>query len=366
MATSSRSMRVFCLDVGQGDCTFVLPPDGAPAILFDCKDAHVASMFVRHHRIKKISAIIFSHLDVDHIAGGQQFIEDFLAGGGAIEYVYIDRDRRLDDAKTDGITAKKLMDFVRERGLAHKLQMLTPRADPAEVDRAHHADWSVRIIGPRQETVMGVARGHLAEEANVYSAVLRVEFGGKAVAVGGDAPLVSWAAMTPEDLPAAVLRIPHHGGALDDGGPAPGWSAQHLYDTVRPEMGIISVGTRNQHKHPHADWVSPLLARCTTVCTQVTPRCEPELQSEAGVLAYRDRILRERWAEDAAPAWRHRPDKRNKHDDPPRNEVPCAGTVEIVLREDGTWHRLPRAGSTHETATIPLFQRPWCKHGPPP
>jgi beta-lactamase superfamily II metal-dependent hydrolase len=361
-------MRVFCLDVGQGDCTFVLPPDDAPAILFDCKDAHVARMFVRHHRIKKLSAIVFSHLDVDHIAGGQQFIEDFLTGGGVIDYVYIDPDRPLDDSKPDGKTAKKLIDFIRERGLAHDLQMLTPRAHPAEVDSARHDDWSVRIIGPRQETVTGMARGHLTEEPNVYSAVLRIEFGDKAVTIGGDAPLVSWAAMRPKDLPAAVFRIPHHGGALDGGGPAPGWSAQHLYDTIGPKMGVISVGTCNPYEHPHPHWVSPLLASagCMTVCTQVTPRCEPELKSEDGVLAYRDKILRKRWAEDAAPAWRHRPDGRYRYDNPPRNEVPCAGTIEIVLREDGVWQRLPRAGSNHETATVRLFQRPWCKHGPPP
>lgn len=362
MVGPSRRMRVFCLDVGQGDCTFVLPPDGAPAILFDCKDAHVAKMFVRHHRITKLSAIVFSHLDVDHIAGGQQFIEDFLADDGTIQYVYIDKDRKLDERTPGAKTAKSLIDFVCERDQEHKLEVLTPKGDPAEVDRSHHPDWSARIIGPRQQLSLRVARGHLDEEPNVHSAVLRVEFGGKAVTIGGDAPLVSWTAVKLKDLPAAAFRIPHHGGALDDGGDAPGWSVQHLYDKVSPEVGVISVGTRNQYNHPHPDWVGPLLARagCTTVCTQVTPRCAPD------ALAHRDEILKNAWAENAAPAWRHRLDGRDRGEDPPRHEVPCAGSVAIVLREDGVWMRRPKAGSKHETATIPLFPHRLCKHGPPP
>jgi hypothetical protein len=43
-------LRVFFLDVGQGDCTFVVPPvaESAP-ILFDCADSYVAERFVAAH-----------------------------------------------------------------------------------------------------------------------------------------------------------------------------------------------------------------------------------------------------------------------------------------------------------------------------
>lgn len=54
---------VYFMDVGQGDCSFVVPPDGAGAILFDCNDAHVADRFVVDHGITHLSAVVASHLD---------------------------------------------------------------------------------------------------------------------------------------------------------------------------------------------------------------------------------------------------------------------------------------------------------------
>lgn len=49
-------LRVFFLDVGQGDCTFIVPPDGEGApILFDCADAYVAERFVANHGITDVA-----------------------------------------------------------------------------------------------------------------------------------------------------------------------------------------------------------------------------------------------------------------------------------------------------------------------
>lgn len=363
-----RVLQVFCLDVGQGDCTFVLPPDGAPPILFDCKDAHVARMFVRCHRLREISAIVFSHLDDDHIAGGEQFIKDFLADGGSIRFVYVDSDRDVSRRSNGSKTATGLLDFVRRNERAGKFEALTPRADPSEVDRSVKArDWSIRIVGPRQSTLIDVARSELGDEPNVYSAVLRAEFGGNAVLIGGDAPLSSWARIQAEDVPARAFRIPHHGGALDDGGRPDGWSPERLYGMVGPSIGVISVGTRNGHGHPRAEWVRPLLSRtgCSTVCTQITPRCDPRLVSSEGA---RDlaRVRRAdlRHCEEALLAWRHRPDGRARGKDPPREEVPCAGSIAIVLHEDGRIERLPAAGALHERHVHSL-PGAWCVHCPP-
>jgi beta-lactamase superfamily II metal-dependent hydrolase len=132
-------LHVYCLDVGQGDCTVILPPDDKPPILFDCKDAHVAQMFVRHQDrpIRELSAVIFSHLDEDHIAGGEQFMREFLGDGGTIRYVYLDRDRSSISRRSKGsIIAKQLIDFVLDLENRGRVEVLAPRADPAEVDRS--------------------------------------------------------------------------------------------------------------------------------------------------------------------------------------------------------------------------------------
>lgn len=215
-----RRLRVYCLDVGQGDCTFVLPPDNAPAILFDCRDAHVAWMFANNHDppITHLSAIVFSHLNWDHIAGGEQFIKDFLTEGGTIDQVFIDADRPLSNDTGEAKGAKSFVDFVMARHAMGAFDLLPPRADPAQVDRLSTSrDWSVRIVGPTQRLELGVDRGEFRNVPNVHSAVLRVAFGGKSINIGGDAPLASWAQISEGDRRANAFRIPHHGGRSTTG-----------------------------------------------------------------------------------------------------------------------------------------------------
>lgn len=369
MPAPGRQLRVFCLDVGQGDCTFVLPPDNKPPVLFDCKDAHVARMFVRSQRqpIHELSAVVFSHLDDDHIAGGEQFIKDFLDGGGRIQRIFLDADRDVSRQAKGSRMAKSLIDFARSLERAGQIELLAPRGDPAEVDRNARSerDWSVRIVGPRQGLELDMARGETEDAPNIHSAVLKAEFAGKAVLIGGDAPLVSWAQIRREDISAAVFRIPHHGGALDDGGVPAGWTAQRLYDEVAPGVGVLSVGTRNLHGHPRAEWVRPLLRRrgCHTLCTQLTPQCEPAIAADDRALAHRAWALR--YAEEALPAWRHRPDGRAPRAQPPPREVPCAGSVAIVVHDDGRLTRFPEDGAGHTQHVLPRIARAWCVHGPP-
>ncbi|MCK6591177.1 MAG: hypothetical protein L6Q76_26795 [Polyangiaceae bacterium] len=370
MAGVGRALHVFCLDVGQGDCTFVIPPDNKPAYLFDCKDAHVARMFVRSHKIDKLAAVVFSHLDEDHVAGGEQFIKDFLSDGGSIEKVYVDADRAVSKGSAGSQTAMALLDFVRKEAKSGAFQLMHPGADPADVDRStEKRDWSVRIIAPSHGLMLDVARSETADEPNVHSAVLRAEFRGKAVIVGGDAPLVSWAQMLSSDIAAGVFRVPHHGGALDDGGTPAGWSAQRLYHEVKPDIGVISVGTRNRHEHPRAEWVRPLFDRtrgrtgCSTVCTQLTPRCHPDVAASND--AFERRFWNLKYAQEAELAWRHLRDGRAPGTNPPQGEVPCAGSIEVVLYEDGHVEQIPEPGSVHTTHVLPYVEHPWCQHGPP-
>jgi beta-lactamase superfamily II metal-dependent hydrolase len=78
------------LDVGQGDCTIVVLPaahgEEPSAIVFDCADAYVAERFVANHAIKRLRAVVASHLDIDHIRGvaGRQQARDSGRRRGAL------------------------------------------------------------------------------------------------------------------------------------------------------------------------------------------------------------------------------------------------------------------------------------------
>jgi beta-lactamase superfamily II metal-dependent hydrolase len=89
---------VYMLDVGQGDCTFVVGPRDAAPVLFDCPDAYVAERFVKDHGITRLSAAIASHLDRDHVGGFLPFLHAFRAlhGPSSVEAFYVNADKKPD------------------------------------------------------------------------------------------------------------------------------------------------------------------------------------------------------------------------------------------------------------------------------
>lgn len=210
------------------------------------------------------------------------------------------------------------------------------------------------------------------EDANRYSTILRVRAGTRALLIGGDAPLLSWSELPPDELRADVFRIPHHGGALDDGGIPPGWDVRRLYSEVGAASALVSVGTNNAYGHPTEAWIEPIGGGvCRMLCTQVTPRCHPPLEmatadgraarDPAEIEAHRRRVITEhnQWTE---PQYRHLTDRRRQI----RRgllEVPCVGTVVVKMYLDGRVEVLPARGGEHERI-VDDWERPLCR--PPP
>lgn len=346
-----RSLAVYALDVGQGDATFILPPDGAPPVLFDCADDRVALRFVDAWTLGKLSAVVVSHLDWDHVGGLVAFLKQF---DGEVGSIFLSDDRLVSDAEPHSDGAKALIDYVidgREQG---RWKLFSTAVAASPVASGH--DWSVRLLAPEQMAVLSLARAGAQNPKNLLSAVLRVELNGHAMLIGGDAPLRTWVSIPPEDLASMAFRVPHHGGALDDGGTPHEWGVDQLYAAVGPRVAVVSVGTRNGHDHPHPHWIAPIAGggRCRLLCTQVTPRCEPTVQGLAARFA--GSALRSNHF--AEPPWRHLSDRRNPRREP--REVPCAGTVVTELRADGTLRVLPEPHSAHERL-VDGWKRPLCR-----
>jgi len=161
------------------------------------------------------------------------------------------------------------------------------------------------------------------------------------VLIGGDAPMGSWEilqARDPELIPAAAIRVPHHGGDATEW--AKEWTSYgDLYDRVNAELAVISVGTNNpsSYGHPHEDHVEAISrgGKCRVLCTQLTPRCHE------APLELRNAMMEQ--ATMVEPPYRHwDEDGRLVHD-----EVPCAGTVVVWIDAAGTLHHEPSPDSEH-------------------
>jgi beta-lactamase superfamily II metal-dependent hydrolase len=331
MSRDPTRLEVYCHDVGQGDCTVVLPPDGEGApILFDCADPYVAERFFDNHGITRLAAVVVSHLDVDHIRGILPFLKQHFAKGGQVDRLVLGLDRREPlDAATD------LLDQAlawAESPPHQGFQLVPPHRVGGPLRLASGSGWKVDLVLPFYNTALGAQVDGNA--ANLASVVLRIERAGASVLVGGDAPLGSWEHLEAGLRDANVIRVPHHGGEIREAGSH--WTDfDDLYDAVKAGTSVVSVGTCNPHGHPLPEHLSAMRrgAQCRVLCTQMTEQCHRKLTGVRG-----DALT---LASSLETAYRHRavPGHSSRR---PAEEVPCAGTVLISIHANGTIYVSPK------------------------
>lgn len=326
MSADPTRLEVYCLDVGQGDCTVILPPagEGAP-ILFDCADPYVAERFFANHGMTRLGAVVVSHLDIDHIRGVLPFLKSHFAAKREVGLLHlaIDRDRaKIGAAATELIDAALQWD----RDKPHPgFSLCPPFRSSAPETIASGPDWKVELVLPFYGTALQAQAD--GDEPNLASAVLRVERAGTAILIGADAPLGSWERLDAAVRRAVAIRTPHHGGDIDEGRDAFTEPA-HLYNAVGAEVAVVSVGTTNTYKHPHGGHLAAMRrgGACRVCCTQMTPRCEADpTKVRADALAVASTL-----------EWPYRHRAVPGYPSPQRaKEVPCAGTVLLSLNAAG-------------------------------
>jgi beta-lactamase superfamily II metal-dependent hydrolase len=333
---------VYFLDVGQGDCTFVVPPSGQGApILFDCADAYAAQRFVANHGIRDLRSVVASHLDADHVRGLLPFLRTHFADNRKVDRLVLFADRVPVAGRNCALRELVATALAWEREPPHEGFVLkgNHRDGEGPLLLAEGTDWRVELVLPWAGAVsQAIVAG--GDDPNACSAVLRVSRGGTAILIGGDAPLASWERLEPDLRPARVIRVPHHGGEIREGGSA--WTRfNDLYDAVGADLSVVSVGTRNPYGHPFEGHAAAAHRghQCRLLCTQLTPRCHDTPASLRGeALLYAGGV---EWP------YRHRVEPGHPSRRPPE-EVPCAGTVVAWLDGAGQVDVEPARGADHD------------------
>jgi len=180
---------------------------------------------------------------------------------------------------------------------------------------------------------------------------------------------MSWSELGRRGAEGERVPGPTSRGVLDDGGIPDGWDVARLYREVAANLALISVGTNNAHGHPRRDWVHPSTGgACRLLCTQVTGRCHGPIdisrpdgtvvRDAEEVASLRDRVItkQHQWT---VPQYRHLTDKRRKVRSDSL-EVPCAGTVMVVLHVDGRINVSPTPDGGHDSV-VDDWDRPMCR-----
>lgn len=303
--SSSEVVRVYCLDVGQGDATVVIGPQPGRAILVDAYRADPVLDVLRDHKVTRLSLALLTHSDCDHSAGFAAVLEEFIEGmSGRVDFVAFDLDR----LEATGVW-KRLLARLRDLACpaghlgSRRFELCPATLDHTVTQRALRRTLIARILYPTFDDLNYIAR--LRGMPNEASAVLLLEWRGQRMLLGGDLGALGWAALVrrmPDDLRAHVFRFPHHGGRfvpVKVNGKS--ISQEGLLEHVRPSAVVISVGTHNNRGHPAPGTVRAICSRKGTrlLCTEATRLCLCGNEQEPAPL--------------------------------PDGPVPCAGTVVVTL-----------------------------------
>lgn len=254
------TVRIWFMDVGQGDCTIVLDDTTKNALVVDCPSKHVDRVCEILDREQGIlHTCVVTHWDADHYAGVAR-----LAVSLPVNRVMYNHDTLFanDDSPPFAIRGalKGFLDIPEAPDVLGS-------ATAGDTGNFGRVSWQVLAPNHHEITMAYVAR-----RRNVASAVVDISVPGARILIGGDAVGQTWSRLISNySLKADVLRWPHHGADL--AGDPTGEVRDAVMDAVMPRYVIISAGSTNNYGHPSSDIIRHVRNDSIVMCTQVTAGC---------------------------------------------------------------------------------------------
>ncbi len=229
------SLKITCLDVGQGDGIVVETPEGY-CFLVDGGSSNKSDVgqyqilpYLKSQGISQIDGIFISHTDDDHISGVRQILEYSREGLTTV------RVKRL------------FLPKWKERPGAHKdLETLALSAG-AEV---FHVDRGDLFRGGRAELSVLAPLGDGEEDSNENGMVLLLRYGKFKGLFTGDIGEEREKKLLPYIGIVDFLKVGHHGSRYS--------TSEVFLEKLRPKIGVISCSDSNTYGHPSPETIERL------------------------------------------------------------------------------------------------------------
>jgi len=216
VSTLTGTLKVYFIDVGQGDSIFI--DLGSEEVLIDGggKSPGVTD-YISQYIEGPLEVMVATHPHADHIGGLIKVLEDF-----QVEEIWLNGDTS---------TSKTYQDF-----------MTAVNAEGAEVNQAKRGG-----IISTENLIFSILNppDTLFSDTNNNSIVLRLGYGDTVFLFSGDAEKEAESSMLASEgnLCAQILKAGHHGSKTA--------STIEFLKKVDPDMAIISCGEGNRYGHPH-------------------------------------------------------------------------------------------------------------------
>ncbi len=224
-------LRVYFLDVGQGDCAFIRFPDERVMIVdagdrdeqYDSGEQIVAP-FLRKQGISRIDWIVISHPHDDHMGGVDYLLRHFEVGAVLDPGQFYRSDIYRD-----------VLEGTRKSGVPYRRMRA---GDVLAID----GETALYFLHPTEAFVSD--SGDAPRNTNNSSLVVKLQFRTVGVLLLGDAELETWPDLRKYGpfLRCDLVKVAHHGS----------WNGTpgELVAATQPRYAVISVGRFNKFNHP--------------------------------------------------------------------------------------------------------------------
>lgn len=234
------NLKIYFLDVGQGDCTFIITPYGK-RILVDGGEGNsdkydygekVVFPYLLDRGIKIIDYIIVSHADSDHIGGLIYILENM-----KVENILIG----IQPESSNQL--EKLVEIANKKKI--KITIL-------EKNTIKDIDTNVRleVLWPDKNNLI------LENTLNNNSLVFKIKYNNFSILFTGDIEeiaekkLLNLYNSNLSELNSTIIKIAHHGSKSS--------STENFINKVNPKIALISVGKKNSFGHPNDEIINRL------------------------------------------------------------------------------------------------------------
>lgn len=233
-ASDAPTLRLYFLDVGQGDSILVRTAQGDVLIDAGTEESQVTlCLRLEQLGVTELTLAVFTHADSDHMGGADGVVESF-----SVKEIW------LSDTLDASESALRLAETLKETD--------------TEVNRVQGG--TVKQMGDALISVLYPLAENVAD-GNENSIVLKLHYGEIDVLLTGDAGVEQEQTILDtygaSQLACDLYKVGHHGSNTS--------SSREFLEAIRPRYAVISCGAANSYGHPTGE----VLARLEGVGAEV-------------------------------------------------------------------------------------------------